>query len=640
MASRSRRLQFLLHDEHLRDADSWPSVDEESLSPEKREVFRRRKQAVVRYMVGAPAEEITADTGVSRSEIHRLLGRCAKTHPDGMIFGFRALIPNKRVRMPRPPSRLTGSGRGPGLLAALFEAYPEIEMAVRKEWLGKSRREAERVARPALGDVHKAFLRACGRAGIAPDAYPFSHVKKGRQAIRVFLKRLEDEAPTTAVLRAGGTAAARHWASTGATREPKGVLRPFAEVQLDGHKLDLRCIVTVVGQDGLPVDVALERFWILVLQESASRAVLSYWICLRREYGEEDVLRTIQNSLQPWTRRSLSIPGLSYLPGAGLPSGVIPRFRSACFDLIRLDNALSHRAHRVRDRLIEVIGATVNYGPAGTPELRSLIERYFKTLSTQIHRMPSTTGNRPGDPRGRQAAEKAVQLKVTLEHLEEVLDVLIANYNASVHGELGRTPLDHLRYFAELDTSMIRSLAGEFARMPSLFQTRIVKTVKGSVEKGRRPYVELLSVRYQNETLAGLPSLIGQEVSLLIDTEDLRFVRAYLPDGSFLGELRAHGQWSVTAHSIRTRRAINAARRGGVIHFSAMQNPVDCWRDHLASQAKKRSAAANEYARLKRHGSTQSPPAREEPPEERSTESKSSTGDWTPRRKSWISITD
>lgn len=633
-----KRVELLFPDEHLRDPRNWPSADPESLRSEARELFLRRQRAILDFLSGAPTDGIRADTGLSRSEIYRLIRRCAQTHPDGMIYGFRALIPYSRTREYVRRKNITDSdAKGGGLLSALFEQYPQIESTVREAFRGGGRRGKRLKGNLSLNEIHQLFLDACVEAGVTPNQYPFSQVKRGREALRGHLKRLADQDPATAANRSGGPDASRHWIRTGASPRTPRIARPFAQVELDGHKLDIRCVVDVTGVDGLPVHVPLERFWILILIDSASRTILSYHICLSREYGEEDVLHTLRKSLLTWRPHQLTLPGLQYRAGAGFHSGLIPQYRGALFDMIKLDNAMAHRAHRVRDRLLDVFRCAVNYGPSRTPEARAIVERFFQNITTSMHRLPSTTGNRPGDPRGMHAAAHAIQFNVQLEHLEQVLEVLIANYNATPHGETGRAPLEHLRYFASLDSHLIRQLPGELEEAPSLFQHRVIRKVRGNVRSGKRPYIEYEGVVYQNEALAGTPSLIGKLLSLHVNTEDLRFIAAFLPGGAALGTLRAHGLWSVTPHSLRTRRAINSARRTRQLHISPNQNPINCWLDFLATQATRKPKAANALIRTQRQATSPDDVRERTHP---STAPESSNGsDWTPRRKNWVSIT-
>ncbi|MDN4079348.1 hypothetical protein QYF52_15475 [Paenibacillus polymyxa] len=45
-----------------------------------------------------------------------------------------------------------------------------------------------------------------------------------------------------------------------------------------------------------------------------------------------------------------------------------------------MDNGRANLANLVKDRLQQIVGCTVNFGPVSAPELRGIIERLFRTL--------------------------------------------------------------------------------------------------------------------------------------------------------------------------------------------------------------------------------------------------------------------
>src|SRR3546814_6172646 len=79
---------------------------------------------------------------------------------------------------------------------------------------------------------------------------------------------------------------------------------------------------------------------------------------------------------------------------------------------------------------------------------RPFIERFFGTLEESgFHRLPNTTGTGPGDIRRKDPEIAACKYFIQLEDLENLLDVLIANYNGTVHSSLaGRSPLEYLAW--------------------------------------------------------------------------------------------------------------------------------------------------------------------------------------------------
>lgn len=84
-----------------------------------------------------------------------------------------------------------------------------------------------------------------------------------------------------------------------------------------------------------------------------------------------------------------------------------------------------------------------------------------------------------------------------------------------------------------------------------------IRTVRGNISTGKRPIINYEGAEYRNDTLAEDYSLVGLKLTFEIDTEDLRIIRAFLPDGSELGLLTARGKWGIIKHSLRQRKAIN-----------------------------------------------------------------------------------
>ena len=161
---------------------------------------------------------------------------------------------------------------------------------------------------------------------------------------------------------------------------------------------------------------------------------------LASEYDRYDVVRTIQNALQPRHRRShFAIAGLRYESRAGFVSQNVPPFAYACWDWIRLDNARANLALDTLASLTEFVGCSVDAGPVAQPNERPYIERFFGTIAdTLSHRLPGTTGASAQDVRRHLTDPNGkTELLVTFEELEELVDVTIANYNGTQHSALG-----------------------------------------------------------------------------------------------------------------------------------------------------------------------------------------------------------
>lgn len=77
--------------------NNWASVLEDALTPENKELFLKRKQAIDLYFAEESLDVIKNETGIVRSELYRFLERCFTLDPNGQEWGYRALIPRKRV---------------------------------------------------------------------------------------------------------------------------------------------------------------------------------------------------------------------------------------------------------------------------------------------------------------------------------------------------------------------------------------------------------------------------------------------------------------------------------------------------------------------------------------------------------------
>lgn len=83
-------------DQGLLNTGSWPGADDLSLPKDEQDLFVRRSNAVKAYIKNDVATLV--NTALSPQEALRLLRRCLTTHPDGRIYGFRALLPHIRVK--------------------------------------------------------------------------------------------------------------------------------------------------------------------------------------------------------------------------------------------------------------------------------------------------------------------------------------------------------------------------------------------------------------------------------------------------------------------------------------------------------------------------------------------------------------
>jgi hypothetical protein len=153
-----------------------------------------------------------------------------------------------------------------------------------------------------------------------------------------------------------------------------------------------------------------------------------------------------------------------------------------------------------------------------------------------------------------------------------------------------------MEYFVRGKQTLLTWLAHYHRRSLCLMQSARRCRVCAYLDQGVRPHINLYTARYTNSVLARSTHLIGQEVLVYLNANDLRSVRAFLSDGTELGELDVQGLWRMIPHNLKLRREIcrqmRIRRRRGVVDT----NPIEAYVKEKFEQAKKSRKAATELA--------------------------------------------
>ena len=379
----------------------------------------------------------------------------------------------------------------------------------------------------------------------------------------------------------GGKNAQRKGVAGDGTNRPR--LSIFERVECDAHKLDTRMVVMVPSPHGGEEPRKIHRLWVIAIIEVVSRAVLGYHLSLRRECSAEDVLRAIKRGLTRWSPRELQFSGNAYVDGAGFPSSKSQRFLGACWDEFSVDGALANICTRVERPMTDVVGARIlkpqdpnSYSSRRSLDDRPFIESFFRRLAQGgFHRLSTTTGSSPKDKQGSDPDAAATVTSFQLEYAEELLDTLIANYNATPHSGLGfRSPLDQLEFLATSSSASIRAAdPGEVQRMVGI---RKLCTLLGGIQSGRRPYFNFANARYSAEWLCLRTDLLGKTFWLHIeDEDDARYASVSTPQGIYLGVLRAAPPWHQTPHTLYMRQSIRTLEKRRLLHLSSNCDAVE-----------------------------------------------------------------
>lgn len=588
-------------DKSLVDLTSWPSVFTGDMSPEIAQITERRVAAMRLYVSGASHKKILKETGIDRRRVAEIFARCVTTHSDGELWGFRAcrfyshVAPYTRVLPQLGGVRIQSSGHS-GLLAAIFERFRHIEEALDEEIL-VSRKRGFTESAMRYDKMHALFLRKCKEAGIPSNAYPFTVASQGERSLtRWIKKRLAGMGSRKLVKVMFGEEVARRLGNQNAPVRVGSRLKCFERVEFDGHRIDV--MITVIIPDpagGEPICLVIERIWLLVVIDAASRAVLGYHVSLGRNYTAEDVLICLENALLPWKPRQLVVPGLNYPPGSGFPSGM-PELAFARWGEFAFDNAKSNCSKWVWERVRDEIGCVLNPGPVKTPERRQFVERFFGALEQNgFHRLPTTTGSSPKDIRRRAPEDKAVKYRVHLEEMLDLLDVLIAQYNAMpTSGLHGRSPLEYLRFALDRNSFFVRQIPEVEREAFCLTVLREKSVVRGNIKRGERLYVRYMGVKYYSPKLSSSPSMRNQAVVVECRTRDLRKIKIFTTNGEEFGVLDASQAWAGQQHDMRVRKAILRCIQLGKIRRRGETDIIETYIAHKARESGRTKKARNE----------------------------------------------
>lgn len=576
------------------DLSTWPSPDEGALGEPALARYLKRKEGVRMYLSGSPDAAIFETCGLSAKQIYRLIReRCLKIHADQHIYGWRGLVPNIRINpyIRKRPIKLNEYGRGAsGAMNHTLLLHPEIKEKFDKRILDfPGKNKLGHLKRPKQSQW-KWFLDELRKLGIeARNEWPFNTEDNGYCTVCRYINRVLAENPDKAIKIHGGPELERKVSSGDGVDRP--VDRVFQRVEMDAHKLDARMCVMIPQMSGDYVPKIIYRIWVVVIIEVMSRAILSYFLSLSKEISKDDILRAIKNALTKWRRKNLSFSqdGEAYITDAGFPSSHSPILQGACWDETSVDGAMAETCSTVRSTLENVVGSKLldpkhSFSARRSKDDRPFIESFFNKLSSHgFHRMTITTGGKPKDTQGRDPEKIAIASQFQIEYAQELLDVLIANYNATPHTSLGhRSPLQYLEYLCSRPSAKLRY--ADPSLVQSLLSIRKKCYVCGGIESSRRPYVNFYNARYSNEILAQRYDLAGKQIWVVNHLEeDARLVQAFTLDGASLGVLRASPPWHKLPHSLQVRNAVNSFIRNKRLRVLAGADAIELFLDYVES---------------------------------------------------------
>ncbi|UUZ73940.1 hypothetical protein LP415_13870 [Polaromonas sp. P1(28)-8] len=438
------------------DHANWPEVSTAGWSESDISRFNRLRAALEAYLNGERIADIETWHNASSSVLVDCLNRCLAAADDGRIQGWRGLIKHLRIKdYERVASDITWTGKAglSGCFTKLLLNYPAIAEGL-VDFILKSPKKRDRIIESgtAFQGIFQKFLDLCIEAGRLPGQYPLNTESRGSASVRRFAHQVRKARFETGAKLLGGDVGASRTAPGTGMVSLLTADKPYDMFQLDEHKMDFIGVVLMQTPKG-PQLIPISRLILILVVEVKVQCVVGYHMAIRGEASAEEMVLTMANVVGQWRLRQLVIDYVKYMPGAGLPSGVIPELEGACAAEMQVDNSMAHWSRAFVDRIRQRTGMSINWGPVGHWVRRQVVERVFGILEKRgFQRLISTTGSHPRDVRKSDPVGAAIRHEIELEEILDLIDVVIANFNAKGTSALGgRSPLDVLRHYVTMN---------------------------------------------------------------------------------------------------------------------------------------------------------------------------------------------
>lgn len=587
-------------DARLLNHVEWPTVLEEHLPSEKRELFLKRKAAVLAVLDGGHLSEARAIIGCKSREIARLVRRCVQRMPDGSLAGFRGLVPDFRTKSYE--RRAHDSENKAGLLSSFFAQHPTIERGMKDFVL---RRES-RLGLPAKAgsiDLRDRFLALCREQGIT-CGYPFNTQDKGARSLARWRDRLFDIHPREMTRAEYGEEAGRN-VETGHSAGNAGN-DPFTVWVIDEYTVDTELTVSVELPDGRVAHYPMKRCKVISVRRRGSRDILATKLVLKAEPNTSDFLEVVEAAIRPHVRMNFTVHGFQYPAGPCFASE-LPNCAWVLPDVIMLDNSKVHRSDDVRRAIVENIGASVQYGIVRLPKARGDIENWHSLLANDLRGLASTTATGPSDPRRFKAEEAAMALRIEAHHVQEFLELRAAQLNVTPLQSLkGVTPMEAFQDWAS--RAITRDVPERARDGFRLARLHVNVRIRCDKRNGRRPCVQFEFAKYYSERLDKLRSRAGELCVLVLSEADGTSGELFDAQGLKIDDVYTTGEWR-EPHRLSERRLFVDLRKKRVLEMPVGVSKIAALREYLASGATRNRSTALAYARMDRRAEAPNPKA-------------------------------
>lgn len=582
------------------DYGQWATASTSEYDPEEQRRFALLTSAIKDYIDGQPFDSSLQENGIFRQTLLRCFNRCITPDRNGRLFGWRGLLPGIRVRAPERRKPLIPSGRNKrggltGALTLFFKQHPDIAVGFEKYLLANAKRIHGHEARLREKSAHTKFVELCEKGGVQACEWPLCTRRQGRESIRKYVVRfLETRYDDIVGTQFGDRAKAR--SNTGTGYESRLVAcRPFDIVEVDEHKCGF------IGSIGIPTPegtrwLPIERVTIILIVDRWLSLILGYKAVFRREANADDVLDALNSAIGNGAPRS-HCEGYEAESAIGLPSELGEPFTWCGFNQVLFDNALIHIATEVSERARDIIGCDFNFGPVRRFERRATVENIFGGLERLgFRRLQSTVGTSPQDPIRQKPEQAAMVTKLTAKQVLDLIESVISDHNCKQSkSNFGSNPLTRLEAaWRDLDgAGVIFPVLPPLAPGSAGLDVSVVMlTIRGSKEKGRRPYFTFEGEAYTGVEMARNWTLLEKQAIGHVRRNSIREIVILSPSGALIDTAKVMGRWRHTEHSRETRRHINALIQDGYLKVGYSECPVHRFLQSIKESAHREKAGA------------------------------------------------
>jgi putative transposase len=549
------------------ELEKWQIPNPIVLSKADTAIYEKRKEAVEMYSESVSYKEIHAYTGISKSEVRRLIQRCLTYDGNGKIYGFSALVPRIRIgeyvrKAPVEHIRGGDSSGCAGAFEDLLRRFPEVDHRIQSLFFKEPNGIAVHEARIPIVDIHKNMIQMLRELKFSDTDWPFNTSNVGYKSLVKYCKRLREHHADRAMLARSGKDASRRMAIGNGYYRFLPMLRHYSYLLLDFHVVDAASTIVVTNAHGVELDIPVSRWYFGAICCDSSHAVVGLYIALERTPTADCALETVNSALTP-EKFIANDPKWRYVQdGKVLIHQLIPELEWQGFSALMVDNAWSNAANDVVNNIIDTIGCAVNFGPSRQWWRRHLIEKIFGELTRRgLQRLPSTHGSGPGDTKKDNPNQQAIRFKIRLTEIIALIYPHVLEHNVEQTESLQfASPVDVLKSALDHPASGFYSspLPKNTQKNPTLLQHMEEVTVRGNIEKGKRPYFVSDRCEYRNDKLARSFHLIGKKLIAYIYRRDCRIVHASIKEtGENLGPMSPEFRWSQVRCSWRLRKLIN-----------------------------------------------------------------------------------